>query len=59
MPLSDSALEELRTLMRGLPTEDGKDYINDIVIWAAEHGETLLEELDASRSNGRPTSATT
>lgn len=59
MPLSDAALEELRTLMQGLPTEDGKDYINDIVIWAAEHGTTLLEELDASRSNGPPASATT
>jgi hypothetical protein len=59
MPLSDSALEELRTLMQGLPTEDGKDYILDMIVWASRNGTTLLEELDANRSSGQPRGATT
>lgn len=59
VPLSDAALEELRTLMRGLPTEDGKDYILDTIVWASRNGTTLLAELDASRSSDPPADATT
>lgn len=49
--ISDDALRQLRDLISDLPTEDGRHHVNDMVIWAAEHGDELLRELDAGRAS--------
>jgi len=52
--LPNAAVEELRTLMAKLPTEDGKDHVDDMVCWAAEYGADLMRELDSNRVPSRP-----
>lgn len=48
--LSEEAFQEFKRLLAGLPTEDGRHYVDDMVIWADEHGPTLIEELTFYRN---------
>lgn len=50
--LTDAELEQLKRLLSGIRTEDGKDYVNDMVFFADEHGEALIRELEVAR--GKP-----